>query len=66
MVKNNSITSFYLFLNYDITIYDDEPFHPDDVTTLFLVYDAHPPPPNVTNIFLVYDVVVSDDVTPWG
>ena len=32
MVKNNSITSFYLFLNYDITVYDDVPLHPDDVT----------------------------------
>ena len=38
------ITSFHLVLNYDITVYDDEPFQPDDVTTLFLVYDVHLPP----------------------
>ena len=29
MVKNNSITSLYLFLNYDITVYDDAPLHPE-------------------------------------
>ena len=31
--KNNSMTTFYLFLDYDVTL------HPYDVTILFLDYD---------------------------
>ena len=42
MVKENSITSFYLFLNYDITFYDDVLLLPDDVTILYLDYDVCP------------------------
>ena len=32
--KNNYMTSFYLFLDYDVTL------HPYDVTILFLDYDV--------------------------
>ena len=40
VTKNNSITSFYLFWNYDVTP-PKTPYtpHPDDVTILYLDYD---------------------------
>ena len=51
VAKNNSITSFYLFLDYDVTLPmtpSTLPLHPNDVPILYLDYD----------------VTIFDDVTP--
>ena len=50
--KNNSMTSFYLFQDYDVILpmTPYTPLHPDDVTILF--FD--------------YDVIIFDDVNPLG
>ena len=43
VTKNNSITSFYLFSDYDVQYlkWEPTPLHPDDVTILFLDYDVY-------------------------
>ena len=50
--KNNSMTSFYLFQDYDVILpmTPYTPLHPDDVTILFLDYD----------------VIIFDDVNLYG
>ena len=60
VVKNNSITSFYLFLNYDVTIYDDVNFHPSTpmMSYFFLFLDDDVSPWGiVTMLFLDDDVI---------